>query len=133
MRRRDASGDAAPLNGQRILIVEDDYFVAQTLVEFLEEAGALVVGPFGWIEEVILFLESNPEKLDSAILDINLHGKKSYPVADALVSRSVPFVFATGYSAGVIEGRYSHHPRYEKPFNQSALIAALADSGRQSL
>ena len=124
--------DAAVLEGRRILVVEDDYLVAQTLVEFLEDAGALVAGPFGWIEEAVAYLESHPEKLDGAVLDINLHGEKSYPVADALVSRSVPFVFATGYGAGVIEGKYSHHPRYEKPFNQGALIAALAHSDVQN-
>jgi CheY-like chemotaxis protein len=116
----------APLGGRRILVVEDDYLVAQVLVALLEDAGAEVVGPIGWIDEAIAFIEHDSQKLDGAVLDVNLHGKKSYPIADALAVRSVEFVFATGYDAGMIDGKYRHHRRCEKPFNRPALIAALA-------
>jgi CheY-like chemotaxis protein len=115
----------ANLEGRRILIVEDDYLVAQVLVDLLEDAGAEVIGPIGWIDEAVALIEDGSQKLDGAVLDINLHGKKSYPVADALAARSVGFVFATGYGAGVIEGKYRHHPRCDKPFSPLALIAAL--------
>jgi CheY-like chemotaxis protein len=117
---------AAILHGRRILVVEDDYLVAQVLVDLLEDAGAEVVGPIGWIDEAIALIEGDGQKLDGAVLDINLHGKRSYPIADALAARSVGFVFATGYDAGVIEGKYRSYPRCEKPFSQPALIAALA-------
>lgn len=120
-----ASGTAT-LAGRRILIVEDDYLLGQVLVEVLADAGAEVLGPIGWVDEAVAFIEDDSHELDGAVLDINLHGKKSYPVADALTVRSVGFVFATGYGAGVIEDRYRGHPRCEKPFSPPALIAALA-------
>ena len=124
--------ETAGLEGRRILVVEDDYLLAQLLVDVLEEAGARVVGPIGWMEEAVAFVEGNTERLDAAVLDINLHGARSYPVADALALVSVRFVFTTGYGAGSIESRYSHHPRCEKPFDESALIAALAGLNRES-
>ena len=114
------------LTGRRILVVEDEYLVALVLVELLEEAGAEVVGPVGWLEEAIALIEDGGEQLDAAILDVNLHGRKSYPIADALIARSVGFVFATGYGAGALDGKYQSYPRCEKPFSQEALIAALA-------
>jgi DNA-binding response OmpR family regulator len=115
------------LEGRRILTVEDDYLIAQSLVDFLEDAGARVAGPIGQLDEAMAFIEKDAERLDGVVLDINLHGKKSYPVADALISRSIGFIFTTGYAAGVIEGNYAQYPRCEKPFNRNAVVAALAN------
>jgi CheY-like chemotaxis protein len=114
------------LTGRRILVVEDDYLVALVLVEMLEEAGAQVVGPVGWLEEAIALIQDGGEVFDAAILDVNLHGRKSYPIADALIARSVGFVFATGYGSGALDGKYQSYPRCEKPFHSDALLAALA-------
>jgi len=119
------ASETATLEGRRILVVEDDYLVAQLLVDLLEDAGATVIGPVGWIDEAVALIEDESQKFDGAILDVNVHGKKSYPVADALAARSVGFVFATGYDAGVIEGKYRRYPRCEKPFSAPALVAAL--------
>ena len=116
----------APLKDRRILVVEDDYLVAQILIDLLEDAGAQVIGPVGWIEEALALIEGDHQQFDGAVLDVNLHGKKSYPVADALAARSVGFVFTTGYDSGVIEDKYRRYPRCEKPFSQPALLAALA-------
>jgi CheY-like chemotaxis protein len=120
--------DQATLQGRRILVVEDDYLVAQIIVELLEDAGAEVVGPLGWIDEALAFIESHHSALDGAVLDINLHGHKSYPVANALVANNLTFVFATGYGAGALDADYQRFPRCEKPFNQQALVAALSGS-----
>jgi CheY-like chemotaxis protein len=115
------------LAGRRILVVEDDYLVGLILVDLLEDAGAKVLGPIGSVEEAITFLEDGGEAFDSAVLDVNLHGRKSYPIADALTARSVGFVFATGYGGGALEDRFQRHPRCEKPFDHGALVSALAD------
>jgi DNA-binding NtrC family response regulator len=120
------NGDTASLDGKRILIIEDDFLVAQVLVGLLEDAGALVLGPIGWIDEAIAFIKDDTQRFDGAVLDVNLHGQKSYPIADALAARKVGFVFATGYGASVLEGRYQQYPRCEKPFDQAALVTALA-------
>ncbi len=114
------------LAGRRILIVEDDFLVARVLVDLLEDAGAQIAGPIGSLDEAIRFLESDMQPLDAAVLDVNLHGRKSYPIADILAARRVGFVFATGYGAGILQEKYQRHPRCEKPFDQAGLLAALA-------
>ena len=133
-RRPAAEGDTVttangPLEGRRILVVEDDYMVAEILVALLKDAGADVVGPIGWLDEALACVIADKAEFDSAVLDINLHGRMSYPVADALVARAINFVFATGYGAAEIDRAYRDHPRCEKPFNQKKLIAALKAVG----
>lgn len=120
------TGTGSALQGRRILVVEDDYFVALVLVTLLEDFGAEVVGPIGWVEEALTLINDSDQPFDSAVLDINLHGHKSYPIADALTARAVPFVFVTGYGDGALENQYRSFPRCEKPFNHNTLIAALA-------
>jgi CheY-like chemotaxis protein len=116
----------ADLQGRRVLVIEDDFLVAQVLVDLLEDAGAEVVGPIGWLGEAVTFIQDDSHAFDCAVLDVNLHGEESYPVADALAARCVGFVFATGYDNGAIDHAYRRYPRCEKPFNQIKLIAALA-------
>jgi DNA-binding response OmpR family regulator len=119
---------ANPLQGKRILVIEDEYLVAQVVIDYLEDAGAEVVGPFGRIDDALAFIDNHHFTLDAAVLDVNLHGQKSYPIADALAANNVMFVFATGYGGETLDSRYLHFRRCEKPFNQQALIAALCKS-----
>jgi CheY-like chemotaxis protein len=118
--------EADTLEGFRILVVEDDFLVAEVLIDILTDAGAEIVGPFGWVDEGVDAVNVHDGKLDCAVLDINLHGLKSYPIADALKAHDIPFVFTTGYSGEAIPDTYRAFPRYEKPFNPERLIAALA-------
>ena len=117
---------AAALQERRILVVEDDYLVAQALCDVLESAGATVVGPIGRADEAAAFVRRHGADFDSALLDINLHGEPSYPVADALAERQVRFVFMTGYGAEAIDEAYRRHPRCEKPIRMQALLDALS-------
>jgi CheY-like chemotaxis protein len=114
-----------PLQGRRILVIEDDYLVAEIITQLLEDAGAIILGPFGWRDEALDFISSNRADFDAALLDVNLHGHASYPIADALIERHIHFAFATGYGAGILEEAYRSYPRCEKPFKQEALLAAL--------
>ncbi|MFC7739415.1 response regulator [Roseomonas sp. GCM10028921] len=114
------------LRGRRLLVVEDDYGIANDMARFLEDAGAEVVGPAGTVEDALELVESEATALDAAALDINLHGERVYPVADALAARGVPFVFATGYDAQVIPEAYVGVPRLEKPVDKAQLARALA-------
>ena len=113
------------MEGWRVLVVEDDFLVAQVLMDVLEEAGAVVLGPFGWLDEALDYVTRNGPLIDCAILDLNLHGAKSYPIADALAACNVPFTFATGYGADAVERAYAGYPRCQKPFSTTALLAAL--------
>jgi DNA-binding response OmpR family regulator len=115
--------DLGQLRGQRILLVEDEYLVAEILCEFLEDVGATVLGPFGWCDEALAFISDHA--VDMAVLDVNLHGQPSFPIADALIKRGIRFVFTTGYDSSVLKGTYSGYPRCEKPFSQKAICEAL--------
>jgi DNA-binding response OmpR family regulator len=64
------------------------------------------------------------ETFDAAVLDLNLDGQPSYPVADALAARGVPFLFSTGYDR--LQGEYNSLPRLQKPFAPRELAVALA-------
>jgi two-component SAPR family response regulator len=77
-------------------VVEDDYLVAIALAEMLKAVGANVIGLLSEMQETLSFVEKGND-VDAAILDVDLHGQKSYPVAQALAARRIRFVFATGY------------------------------------
>jgi CheY-like chemotaxis protein len=117
---------AGALQGLRVLVVEDDYLLAETLSDTLAEAGAVVLGPIGWLEEALAFVRHHGADLGGVVLDVNLHGQATYPVADLLLARGVRFVFVTGYDTGALEAAYRGLPRCEKPFQAEAVIAALA-------
>ncbi len=114
------------LAGRRILVVEDEFLVAEYLGEILRSAGADVLGPVGRVAEALEFLRGNPGPLDAVVLDVNLHGQPSFPIADELIRLGVRFVFTTGYDSGAIDAAYRAYPRCEKPFREEALLAALA-------
>jgi len=116
---RDAS-----LQGRRILIVEDLYFLADDMRADFEQAGAEVIGPVGRISDALDLLKSDV-LLDGAVLDVNLAGEMSYPVADALRARCVPFVFATGYDADTIPAAYAGVTRCIKPIEPAKIAKAL--------
>ena len=111
-----SSGPAAlaSLKGRRVLVVEDEYMLAEDLREGLESQGAEVMGPVATVADALELLRSGPAP-DLAILDINLGGEMAYPVADALRARDIPFIFATGYNAQAIPKAYADVPRAEKP------------------
>lgn len=112
------------LSGRRVLVVEDDYLIAQDIVRRFRAAGAEIVGPAPTVEQA-LTLVAGTERLDGAVLDINLREEMAYPVADALLARGVPLVFATGYDAGTIPARYADVPCCEKPTPPERVAKAL--------
>lgn len=113
-----------PLNHCRILVVEDEYLLADELALGLANEGAVVLGPAPSVKRALGLLEGEAS-LDGAILDLNLGGEPAFPVADALIDRSVPLIFTTGYDAGAIPERFAHIPRCEKPINIGRITAAL--------
>jgi DNA-binding LytR/AlgR family response regulator len=108
----------------RILIVEDEYLLAEELRLELEDIGAEVVGPVGTVDEAAGVVRGDAG-LDGAVLDVNLHGEMIFGVADMLAARAVPFVFATGYDASVIPGRFDATARCEKPIDVRRLREAI--------
>lgn len=115
----------ALLQGRRVLVVEDEYLIADTMEQSLRQAGAVVLGPVPSVDDALELLDDEPD-VDGAILDINLGGEKVFPVADVLAARGVRFVFATGYDVSDVPPAYRHIARYEKPVDVSMLARALS-------
>lgn len=112
------------LNDCHILVVEDEFYLAQELQQDLRQVGAVVLGPEPSVERALARI-AREERIDVAILDVDLGGEKVFPVADALASRSVPFLFVTGYGDMVIHSRYPHVLKFDKPTDIHHLITAL--------
>jgi DNA-binding response OmpR family regulator len=112
------------LQGSRILVVEDEYLLADDLSNALCDAGAEVLGPIASVEEATTFI-AGESSIDAAVLDVNLRGDMVFPVADALRARGIPFAFATGYDQWAMPERFADAPRVEKPFKSSKVAAVL--------
>ena len=117
------------LQGKRILIVEDEFLIAATACEMLQELGAHVVGPASTISEALALAER--EDVDVALLDINLHGQSSAAVAARLETRGIPIVFATGYGRGDGKDAVGHYV-LGKPYTQDKLAAQLCSALEQT-
>ena len=117
-------GAIQAMAGRRILLVEDEYFIVDDMLRVFEESGAEVIGPAGSVADALGILAATP-RIDGAVLDLNLRGEMSFPVADALEARGVPFVFATGYEQSVIPATYGHVPRCEKPVSPERIATTL--------
>lgn len=111
------------LSNARILVVEDEYYLANDLARSLERQGAEVIGPVGSLDEAEILVSEG--KFDCAILDINLRGQLAFPLAESLESKGIPFIVASGYNSAAIPDRFLAVPRVEKPFNQREVIAAI--------
>jgi len=110
---------------RRVLLVEDEPLIAMMLEDFLDALDHRCIGTADCVEAAMPFVEAGG--IDCAILDVNLRGgEKSWPIANALAARDVPFVFATGGGDGGIAEEHRHRPRLDKPFTLDGVERALA-------
>jgi DNA-binding response OmpR family regulator len=112
------------LAGRRILVLEDEYFLADDLAEALRSAGAEVIGPAAGADEAMAMIAAAAP--DLAVLDINIKGEMSFVVADELARRGLPFVFATGYDPRSIPERHAGRLLWQKPFDIAELVGRLS-------
>lgn len=107
------------LAGRHILIVEDDALVGLGLVENLEELGAEVT----WVTDLDAAIAAvgAQGELDLAVVDLNLDGVSSTPVIERLNEAAVPVILCTGYDLELIEHRFQHLARCEKPFTRAKI------------
>ena len=115
------------LAGLRVLVVEDEAMIAMLVEDFLEELGCVVAGSASRLEDALA--KGRAMDVDVALLDVNLAGQVSYPVAEVLQARAVPFVFTTGYGHAALPAAFQGAPVLPKPFTQSQLEEALRSVG----
>ncbi len=108
------------LRGCRVLIVEDEYFLADDLEQALKAHGASIIGPYSEFDEA--YLRAAQDHFDVAILDINLHGQLAYPIADELSRQKIPFIFYSGYETADIPRRFASVQHWQKPFGPEELV-----------
>jgi len=117
----DTSG--APPPATRVLIVEDEMMIRMLLADMLGELGYTVTAEAGRIDEALDAVKTGG--FDVAILDVNLNGDNTAPIAEALAARGVPFVFATGYGEQGLPEAFRDRPTLKKPFQMDGLNQLL--------
>ncbi len=108
---------------RRVLVVEDEALVAMLVEDALMEAGFTILGPAATVQEAMRLLDQ--ERPDAVVLDLNLAGETSTPVADALAARGIPYVIATGYGAAGLPPGHEKATVLAKPYDPAELTAVL--------
>ena len=114
------------LSNRKVLVVEDEMMIAMLIEDMLDEFGCKLVGPATNVPRALELI--GKEQVEIAVLDLNLDGKDTYAIADALRQKNVPFIFATGYGSTGMRPEYSDRPVLQKPFQAIDLETALAQA-----
>ena len=114
---------AEPLQGLRVLVVEDETLVAMLVEEYLVDFGCVVALSARRVGKTLRALKEL--ELDAAVLDVNVAGESVAPIAELLEQRNVPFIFASGYGVKGVDERWASRPVLQKPFSARELQAAL--------
>ncbi len=114
------------LHSLRILVVEDSPLTADAIQDVLETSGCEVVGPVYNVADALEVIVRTA--LNGAVLDINLGGELSFPIAAALIEQGIPFVFLTGYDDLVVPAQYRSMRRLEKPTDMRQLAEIVTSS-----
>lgn len=108
----------------RVLVVEDEMLPAMLIEDLLADLGCDVVGPVARVADGLKLAGS--EKLDGAILDINVAGTEVFPLARELAERSIPFIFLSGYASDILPQVWRRRPTLRKPFRPQDLARIVA-------
>ena len=115
-----------------VLLIEDEAMIRMMIADMVESLGHRVAAEAGDIRQATELAQS--AAFDLAIIDVNLHGAMSFPIAEVLTARRVPFIVASGYGSNVTSDRYGQHVVIQKPFTidrlESAIEQAIHAQGR---
>lgn len=114
---------------KRVLIVEDEALVAMLLEDMLDDAGHQVAFCASSIAQALDYVAGSADSFDFAILDVNLGGEPSFPIAEALAARGKRFAFATGYGPAGLPDGWRDRPTLSKPFGAQDVERVLAAEG----
>jgi DNA-binding NtrC family response regulator len=112
------------LQGARVLVVEDEYFIADDLVRALEDAGAKAVGPAATAEQARALIKA--QDVDAAIFDLNLRGVVASGLVQEVAAKKVPCLIVSGYGGEAVPPEIAEIARVEKPVNPKSVVSALA-------
>jgi|ERR1700758_735267 CheY-like chemotaxis protein len=115
--------DRSNLSGLRVLVVEDEALISMFIEDTLTDLGCIAVGIASGFQDAMDKLSS--VTFDVAILDVNLNGTHTYPLAECLKEKRVPFVFSTGYGSSGVPEAFRSVPILSKPFKDGDLRRAL--------
>ncbi|HVX75177.1 MAG TPA: response regulator [Bradyrhizobium sp.] len=119
------------LAGRRVLVIEDEYFLADDIVRALTALGAQTIGPFGDVDEATHVVDRDIA-IDAAIMDVNLRSEMVFPLARILRARKVPFIFTTGYDRSSIDAEFQDVQLWGKPLDIAALTSELTGMIRRA-
>ena len=108
---------------RKVFVVEDEMMIALMIEDVLRGLGCEIVGPVSRLESALQIAKE--ARFDAAILDITIRGGEVYPVADVLIERDIPFMFASGYGDWALPEAFRGLPRLPKPFTPDELENAL--------
>lgn len=114
---------------KRVAIVEDESLVAMLIEDILTDLGHEVVGVAGTLDKAAELMTR--ERIDFALLDLNLNGKDTYSLASLLRVRQIPFAFATGYGQSSVSQEWRDIPVLEKPFEPEDLAKIISNPVRR--
>lgn len=114
----------ALLAGRSVLVLEDDFYLADDARQILEDAGASVLGAFSTVKDALNLLDQT--KPDCALVDVNLGAGPNFESARAIRSRDIPLIFMTGYDATTIPAEFANAPCLQKPADARRLLAVVA-------
>lgn len=120
-----------PNQALRVLVVEDEALLAMMVEDVLDAAGWSVAAAAASVPDALRAVERGG--FDIALLDINLAGHPVFPVADALLARGLPLVFASGYGAEGLREDLRHLPVIAKPFSPDQLVASLRQAASAAM
>jgi len=109
---------------QRFLVVEDEAMISMLLEDMVLDCGGELVGPVARFDDALEL--ARKAEFAVAVLDLNLHGTLSYPIAEVIRERGIPVIFATGYGADGLLDRFRDCPTLQKPFSQQDFAEAVA-------
>jgi CheY-like chemotaxis protein len=112
------------LTGRRVLVVEDEMLILMVIEDMLSDLGCESITSASTVRQALALVDT--QDFDLAVLDVNLNGDRSYPVADALAARGVPFAFSTGYSDHGSRKDYHGRPTLKKPYLTDEFATTIA-------
>jgi hypothetical protein len=108
-----------------VLILEDEPLIAMSMEAMIEDMGWGVVGPFATVNDAVASIVAGTV-IHCGLLDCNLGGSPSWPVADALAERNIPFAFTSGQSMRDIDPRFAGRPSFTKPIDEARVKRFLS-------